>query len=140
MTLFGRRAAIPGAASYSVVDEQLVIQGEIHTQGTIRIDGRLEGRLHRADTLVVGANGTVCGDIEAREVVVAGTIEGNIIANVRVEIQPTGTILGDIRAAALMLHEGGAINGHVMVDRTVKPVEGARLELARERTPAALQR
>jgi len=140
MALFARRTALPGATSYSVIDEQLVIHGEIHTQGTVRVDGRLEGRLHRADTLVVGANGSVSGDIEAREVVVAGTIEGNIVANVRVEIQPTGTILGDIRATALMLHEGGSINGHVVVDRTAKPVEGVRLELARERTPAALQR
>src|SRR4051812_5660429 len=70
MSLFARRANLPEATGYSVVDEQLVIRGEITTEGTIRVDGCIEGRMHRAETLIVGASGVVIGDIEAREVVV----------------------------------------------------------------------
>src|SRR5438067_109076 len=44
MTLFARRQGLPDAAGYSVIDQQLVVRGEINTQGTIRVDGRLEAR------------------------------------------------------------------------------------------------
>ena len=130
MTLFARRAPLPEPTGYSVVDEQLVIRGEITTEGTVRVDGRIEGRLHRADTLIVGANGVVIGDIEAREVVVAGTIEGSLVADARVEIQASASVRGDIRAATMMLHEGGTVNGHVVVSRHETPVAGRHLELA----------
>lgn len=137
MTLFARRAALPEPTGYSVVDEQLVIRGEITTEGTIRIDGRIEGRLHRADTLIVGKTGVVTGDVEAREIIVAGTIEGNIVADTRVEIQATASVVGDIRSTAMMLHEGGSINGHVVVNRHEAPVVGRHLELASPERQAA---
>jgi cytoskeletal protein CcmA (bactofilin family) len=131
MTLFARRAGPPEAAGYSIVDQQLVIRGEIDTEGTIRVDGRLEGRVHRADTLIVGANGTVIGDIEAREIVIGGTVEGNLIADGRIEVLPTASVRGDIRTAAMLLHEGGTLHGSVAVDRREgNAVEGRRLELA----------
>jgi cytoskeletal protein CcmA (bactofilin family) len=130
VSLFTLRANLPSATAYSVVDEQLVIRGEISTEGTIRVDGRIEGRLHRADTLIVGTNGVVVGDIEAREVIVAGTIEGNIVADRRVELQASASVRGDIRSAAMLLHEGASMNGHLIVARHEMPVEGRRLELA----------
>lgn len=138
MTLFARRSALPEATGYSVVDEHTVIQGEITTQGTIRIDGRLEGQLHRADTLIVGRTGRIVGDVEAREVIVAGTVDGNILADLRIEIQPTGSVRGDVRASAMRLDEGGAVNGHVAI---VSQAESAnadipRLEMARNRATA----
>jgi cytoskeletal protein CcmA (bactofilin family) len=140
MSLFARRANLPEATGYSVVDEQLVIRGELTTEGTIRVDGRIEGRMHRAETLIVGASGVVIGDIEAREVVVAGTIQGNIVADTRVEIQSTASVRGDIRSASMMLHEGGTVNGHVTVDQQQSAVEAPRLELASGDRGAALQR
>jgi len=138
MSLFARRAPLPEPTGYSVIDEQLVIRGEITTEGTIRVDGRLEGRLHRADTLIVGANGVVTGDIEAREVNVAGTIEGNIVADARVEIQSSASVRGDIRSATLLLHEGSTLNGHVVIGRHEAPAAGRHLELtSTERAAAA---
>lgn len=138
MTLFARRAGLPEPTGYSVVDEQLVIRGEITTEGTIRIDGRIEGRVHRADTLIVGMKGVVTGDVEAREVITAGTIEGNIVADTRVEIQSTASVRGDIRSATMMLHEGGTIDGHVAVGRHEAPVAGRHLELASPERQAAV--
>lgn len=144
MPLFARRTGLPEATGYSVVDEHTVINGEITSQGTIRVDGRIEGRLHRADTLIVGRTGTVVGDVEAREVVVAGAVQGNILADLRVEIQATGAVHGDLRAAVMRLDEGGTMNGHVAIAagrENVESLEAAspeirRLELARSHVPA----
>ena len=96
---------------YSVVDDRMLLRGDIETDGTIRVDGKVEGRSHRAGTLIVGAGGGVIGDVEAREIVVAGTIEGNVTASQRIEIESGAAVHGEIRAGAMLLHDGGAING-----------------------------
>jgi len=115
MKLFNRRPARPAADGYSVIDDQLSISGDIQTDGTIRVDGRIEGTLHRVDTLIIGAGGAVVGNVEAREVVIGGDLRGNLIVTGRVEVQSSATIQGDIHAAAVMLQEGATVHGHVAI-------------------------
>jgi cytoskeletal protein CcmA (bactofilin family) len=115
MTMFSRRPARPASTGYSVIDDQLSISGDINTEGTIRVDGRVEGTLHRADTLIIGAGGTVVGNVEAREVIVGGELSGTLTVSGRVEVQASATVQGDIHAAAVLLQEGGAVHGHVAI-------------------------
>ena len=115
MKLFARRPAHGAASGYSVIDNALTVSGDINTTGTIRVDGRVDGTLHRADTLIIGAGGVVVGNIEAREVVAGGELCGNLTITERVEIQATATVRGDIRAAAVQLIEGGTVHGHIAV-------------------------
>jgi cytoskeletal protein CcmA (bactofilin family) len=115
MGIFTRRKPRPASDGYSVIDENLAIAGDISTDGTIRVDGRIEGTLHRTDTIIIAAGASVIGNIEAREVVVGGELAGNLVVSGRVEVQKTGTVRGDIRAAAIMLEEGGTVHGHVLV-------------------------
>ena len=81
MKLFGRRPTQVGDSGYSLIDNALSISGDINTTGTVRIDGRVEGALHRADTLIIGKDGVIVGNVEAREVVVGGQLTGNLIAS-----------------------------------------------------------
>jgi cytoskeletal protein CcmA (bactofilin family) len=116
MKMFARRRPTEAPSDgYSVIDEHLAIAGDISTDGTIRVDGRIEGTLHRTHTMIIGAGATVIGSIEAREVVIGGEVTGNLVVSGRVEVQKTGTVHGDIRAAAVMLEEGGTVHGHVLV-------------------------
>ena|ERR1041385_1064144 len=116
MSIFARRRIAPTASDgYSVIDAHLSVAGDISTDGTVRVDGRIEGALHRADTLIIGAGGVVIGNIEAREVVVGGELTGDVASRDRVEVQKTATVRGDIRSAAVMLEEGGTVHGHVVV-------------------------
>ncbi|HEY2164813.1 MAG TPA: polymer-forming cytoskeletal protein [Gemmatimonadaceae bacterium] len=144
MSIFARRRRAPVAPAvsdgYSVIDAHLSIQGDIATDGTVRVDGRIDGTLHRADTLIIGAGGAVIGNIEAREVVVGGELTGDLAVRGRVEIQKTATVRGDIRAAAVGLEEGGTVHGHVIVHslETEMPVIGERrLMLTPSRSVAA---
>ncbi|MGI8619731.1 MAG: bactofilin family protein [Gemmatimonadaceae bacterium] len=137
MKLFGARAPRrpPGL---SVIDDRLTIRGEIDTDGTIRVDGRIEGGLHRAGMLIVGAGGGVVGDVEAGDVIVAGTIHGNVHATGRVEIEPGAAVHGEIRANKMLLREGAILHGQVAIGAapvsTETPGASRRLELAQ--TPA----
>jgi cytoskeletal protein CcmA (bactofilin family) len=144
MSIFARRRRAPVAPAvsdgYSVIDAHLSIQGDIATDGTVRVDGRIDGTLHRADTLIIGAGGAVIGNIEAREVVVGGELTGDLSVRGRVEIQKTATVRGDIRAAAVGLEEGGTLHGHVIVhslDAEMPVIGERRLMLTPSRSVAA---
>jgi cytoskeletal protein CcmA (bactofilin family) len=115
---FSRNGSTPDAlapAGYSVLDAQMFVRGDLTTDGTIRVDGRLEGNIHRSDIVVVGANASVIGNIVAREVVVAGSVEGNITAESRVELDSAAVVIGDIIAGSILTHEGAQIRGSVII-------------------------
>lgn len=134
MGLLGNKSAKGGNTGYSVIDDRLTIRGELDTDGTVRVDGHIEGALHRAGSLIIGAGGEVVGDIEAAEVVVAGTVRGNVHASGRIEVEPGASVHGEIRANAMLLREGAIIHGKVSIGAAPAPAEssgaGRRLELA----------
>jgi cytoskeletal protein CcmA (bactofilin family) len=103
---------------YSVIHDRLTIRGELDTDGTVRVEGRIEGPRHRVATLIVGAGGFVVGDVEARDVVVAGQIQGNIHATGRLEIEAGAAIIGEIRANLMILREGASIHGQLSIGTT----------------------
>ncbi len=133
MKLFGARAK-KRPSGLSVIDSRLTMRGEIDTDGTVRVDGRIEGVLHRAGMLIVGAGGGVVGDVEAVDVIVAGTIHGNVHATGRVEIEVGAAVHGGIRASTMLLREGAILHGLVAIGTapvsTATPVLSRRLELA----------
>lgn len=102
-------------ASYSVLDAQCVVQGSMRTDGTLRIDGRLEGDVLQAAVVVVGVGAVIRGNVTAGELVVGGTIEGNITAETRVELEGTAVVTGDVKAHAILVHEGATLNGRMLV-------------------------
>lgn len=135
MKLFQRQdAAVKGgaAAGYSVLDAHVVVRGDIETDGMVRIDGRLEGNILRAAVVVVGAGASIAGNVNARELVVGGSIVGNVVAEARVEVEATAEVDGDIEADAILIHEGGAVRGRL----TVRPKGGHPAASARRALPA----
>jgi cytoskeletal protein CcmA (bactofilin family) len=115
---FSRNGSTPDApapAGYSVLDAQMFVRGDLATEGTIRIDGRLEGSILRSDIVVIGAKASVIGNIVAREVVVGGSVEGNITAESRVELDSAAVVVGDIVAGSILTHEGAQIRGKVVI-------------------------
>ena len=120
MSLLARRSGPttpPGPASsgYSLLDAQLVMSGDLETAGSLRIDGKLEGTIRRADTVVLGVGATMSGDVYAREVVIGGSITGNIHATERVELQATAIVTGDVLTQTILVQEGGVVNGRVLM-------------------------
>ena len=116
MSLLSRRASAasnPSGSGYSLLDSQLTVSGDINTAGSLRIDGRLLGNIGTADTVVLGVGATMVGDVNAREVIVGGSLTGHVRATERVELQPTAIVTGDITTQVVLVQEGGVINGRV---------------------------
>src|ERR671915_2009131 len=118
----GSTTEAPAPPGYSVLDAQMFVRGDLATDGTIRIEGRLEGNIIRSDIVVVGSKASVVGNIVAREVIVAGSVEGNITAESRGGLDNAAVVVGDIVAGSILTHEGAQIRGTVVI-RTAEPGE-----------------
>lgn len=99
----------------SVIGPGMEIVGDIKCDGTVRIEGRVEGAVKASKSVVVGKEGTVSGDIETQDVVVAGRVDGTINAASRVELQDTCHVQGDIRSRRVKLDEGGRVEGRLQM-------------------------
>ena len=106
------------------VGQNCTITGTLNFNGTMRIDGRIEGQIVTTGTLVVGEGGQIHADIQAGVVVCGGTIEGNIVARDRVQLLTPSVLTGTVRTPLLIIEEGAQFNGTCEMER-VKPAPRA---------------
>lgn len=97
----------------SILGPGMAVEGDCETDGTLRIEGRVEGSVRAEKAVVVGEEGVVVGDIHTRDAVVAGSVTGGIVADSRVELQETARVEGDIRCRRVKLEEGGVVEGRL---------------------------
>lgn len=91
-------------------------RGDITVKGTFRIDGAFHGNIS-ADSVILGEQASVRGNLVVRSVVIGGSVEGNITADELVEIKHTGRLRGDIRTRKLSVAEGGVFDGRSNIHR-----------------------
>ncbi len=103
---FGR-----GGELNSMIGKGSSIQGDLKVQNSVRVDGKVVGSIHATDTVVVGKEGEVEGNIQAKHLFLAGKIKGNINVPGKVALETRSSVFGDIRASRLVVHEGALFNG-----------------------------
>ncbi|MFN8668220.1 MAG: polymer-forming cytoskeletal protein [Gemmatimonadaceae bacterium] len=99
--------------SISVIGSGMRVIGDIESNGTIKVEGVVEGSVRGARQLLLGKSGTIHGDVHAVEAVLGGSVVGNVLATERVEIQGSSSVEGDILTKSMVVYEGGVINGSV---------------------------
>ena len=103
-----------------VIDQGCEFEGKLCFQGTVRINGAFRGQIFTPDTLVVGEDARVNGEIEAGIVIISGEVNGNIRAKKRVEIHKPGVFRGDIFTPSLKVDEGVIFEGRSKMVQTPK--------------------
>jgi cytoskeletal protein CcmA (bactofilin family) len=91
--------------------EDTVFKGSLTFEGTVRIDGKFEGQVKTADTLIVGEKGHLKAEISAGTVVCMGLVEGIVIASKKIEIHSTSKVVGNIKSPAIYIELGGVLDG-----------------------------
>jgi cytoskeletal protein CcmA (bactofilin family) len=97
----------------SIIGPGMRVNGDCETEGTLRVEGTVNGKVVAGKAVVVGRDGTVKGDIYTQDAVIGGHVTGKVIAESRLEIQETSVIDGEIHARRIKLEEGGRVNGTV---------------------------
>ena len=109
------------------IGQSIRIKGELTGNEDLVIEGRIEGKIHVEEhNLTVGASGHITADVHAKGVVVLGQVVGNITATDRIEITPTGSVHGDLRAQRVALADGATFRGAI----NMKPVPALSTPLA----------
>jgi cytoskeletal protein CcmA (bactofilin family) len=128
----------------SIIGPGMRVRGDCETDGTLRVEGTVEGTVRAGKAVVIGKDGVVLGDVATQDAIIGGRVTGAVIAESRLELQATCVVEGEIRARRIKLDEGGRVNGTVhtgdvrpaMADATAQPA--VPQEAAHRPAPAGL--
>ncbi|MFB1035632.1 MAG: polymer-forming cytoskeletal protein [Sinobacterium sp.] len=95
----------------TLIGKDVVIKGNVTSQGLVQLDGKFEGEI-RIHSLTVGEQGWVDGVINAQEVVIKGKITGAINA-IKVTLEKTADVCGDITHHSISIASGAKVNGSI---------------------------
>jgi cytoskeletal protein CcmA (bactofilin family) len=105
-----------------MIGEESRFRGDISISGSARIDGEFEGTIVATESIIVGKCGVVRADVQARDMVVAGAVAGNLRAHDRVELHAGARVDGDIETRTLIVDEGVTFNGKCVMPEPVAAV------------------
>lgn len=96
------------------IGKTVTIRGEVKGNEDLIVDGRLEGTVSLAESrLTIGPNANVAADLTAKDVLIQGRVQGNVVATGRVELRSGCTVEGDIRALRLAVEDNAIFRGKV---------------------------
>ncbi|NLW90080.1 MAG: polymer-forming cytoskeletal protein [Syntrophomonadaceae bacterium] len=117
----------------SVIAHGVEIKGDIISQGSLRIDGGVDGKLNIKGDVILGEKGRIKGEVKVDNLIVAGRVEGNVVASGRFEITANGYFKGEVTCSILTIEEGGILDGSSrMVGQVTKPDFEARQTAKRQ--------
>src|SRR6266852_5258297 len=128
---------VPGATDEEViafVGRGVEFKGVITYNGTVRIDGRLDGEIHTEGILVVGEDAVLTAQVTAGTVISRGKITGDITASGKVRLQAPAVLNGSVKAPLLSIEEGVLFNGSLEMAKAEQP-EASRAPAGGSVTP-----
>jgi cytoskeletal protein CcmA (bactofilin family) len=115
--------------AHNVIGEESFFTGSFIIKGSLRIEGRFEGKYLQAEQLYIGKGGKIKTNINAVVVIVEGLIIGNINASSRVHLMPTARVYGDIKTPELIIQNGVILEGRCTIANDLKSSAKELLEV-----------
>jgi len=88
-----------------------IIDGNIKTESSIRVDGAIKGKLICKNTVTVGDGGRIEGDVQAVNAIIGGKIKGKIIVSEKLVLESKSSLVGELKAKKLIIDEGSVFEG-----------------------------
>jgi len=109
--LFGKQESVSTKGYVSTIESKVNIDGNIYTESSLYIAAKLNGEIRSDSDVFVGADGIINGNIFARNICIAGVVEGAIEASGVLKVLSTGKLYGDISVFRFILSEGAVFEG-----------------------------
>lgn len=116
----------PARGGAAILGKSVILKGQIYGREDVTIDGEVEGTIELQEhRLTVGPSGKAVATIKAREIVVLGTVHGNIETREKIEIRKEAKVVGDIRTARIVIEDGAYFKGSIDIVRAEAPKPAA---------------
>jgi cytoskeletal protein CcmA (bactofilin family) len=128
-----RMQAPPPPARFSAaIGKTTRIRGDVYSEEELFFDGEVEGTIEVRHQLTIGPNGKIKASVKAKELVVRGSIQGDVTATDRISIMNGASIVGDVKTAGIVIEDGAYFKGGIDILRpeTARP-GGPRPEIAK---------
>lgn len=125
-------------AEFAHIGKSVIIKGELSGSEDLYVDGAVEGSIELAgNNLIIGPNGKVRADVNAKGVVVQGKLEGNIRASERAELRNSAVAVGDIFTQRVAIEDGAYFKGKVDIQRDMAKPTSLAVSKPAEHKPEA---
>lgn len=95
----------------TLIGKGSIFDGNLNIQHSLRIDGKLIGNIKSSDSIIIGKEGEVEGEVEVKNAVIGGKIKGKVIASGKITLESTSTFNGQLIAGKLVIDEGAVFDG-----------------------------
>ena len=123
--------------STSLLSKNVKIEGDIQGEENLHVEGRFKGSIKLTGNIFIESTGVVEADIEADNIVIQGSVTGNVIVRKQLEIQPTGKLIGDCTAQSIDIKEGAIFEGCLKMLKSAAITGGAGSASILNEKPAA---
>lgn len=101
-------------------------EGKLTFEGAVRIEGNFKGEVFSDDVLIIGEGAYVEAEIEIGEVIIQGTVVGNIRAKRAIELRKPGRVKGDLATPSLQIERGVIFEGRCFMEDMVEKILGEK--------------
>ena len=109
-------------AGSAAIGKSVEIKGQIVSREDLTVDGVVEGTIELAEhKITIGPNGRLKAGIKAREILVFGTVNGDVEATDKIEIRKEAKLIGDIRTARIVIEDGAYFKGSIDIVKIEAP-------------------
>ena len=118
----------------NMIGSGTIITGDIHSKGDIRVDGTLKGSINTEGKVVLGANGTIEGDVICQDADISGTINAKITVSKLLSLKATARLNGDIVTSKLSIEPGATFTGSCSMGAVIKDIKNVEKSEKKERS------
>jgi cytoskeletal protein CcmA (bactofilin family) len=121
----------PPERGMAVIGKTVLIKGQVMSREDLTIDGEVEGSVElQENRLTVGPHGKVQATVKAREVIVLGTVHGNVETSDKIEIRKDARLVGDLKTARIVIEDGAYFKGSIDIIKPelAKPVPAPKAD------------
>jgi cytoskeletal protein CcmA (bactofilin family) len=113
------------------IGKSVVVKGELSGSEDLYLDGEVEGSIElRNNSLTIGPNGRVRANVQAKDVVVHGKVDGNVRGTDRVELKKSAVLNGDISTQRIVIEDGAFFKGAIDIQKAEKSANEPKRESA----------